>query len=179
MTTSMWERCERCALLLMFVTTLGLSGTVFYDRLTAHDGSDTSGPRSTRRRTIAPGEQLRLWSEHGGTGVAGMALFLSSTCTYCAANGPLYEHLSAAYKQSGRRLIAVFSPSDVNAEGFLREHRIRVDKLVRLDGVGVPVSGVPTMVAVRSDGTVQQVWKGAFRATEQAQVLKTITSPTY
>lgn len=178
MDNSMWVRFERFAILVMFVVTLALSATLLHGEWTSRSSETAGRTGSATRPTLVRGDKLALWADASAPGVAGTVLFLSSTCKYCVANGPFYRELSLAHSRSSGRLVAVFSALDTNADAFLQTHHIRVDKLVRLDGARAPVSGVPTMVTVRGDGTVQQIWKGALRQADHAQVLRSVLANT-
>ena len=179
MNNSMWVKFERCAILVMFVVTLALSATLLHGEWSSRSRETGGRPTNAKRPNLVRGDTLALWADSGPTGVAGTVLFLSSACKYCVENGPFYGQLSLTHRRSSGRLVAVFSSLDTNAEAFLQAHHIRVDKLMRLDGARVPVSGVPTMVTVRADGTVQQIWKGALRQTDHAKVLSSVLANTH
>lgn len=176
MRDSLWVKFERWATVAMFATTLGVSGTLLYGQWQESRQQTGLRPAEPAKPLLAAGDKLEVWAEAGDDRAKGIVLFLSSTCKYCAENGSFYEQLSAAFQQSGGRLLAVFSPNDRDAEAFLQRHRIRVDKLIRLDAARAPISGVPTTVAVNADGTVKQVWRGVIRPNDRTQILKLTAS---
>jgi len=88
---------------------------------------------------------------------------------------PFYKQTADLARRAGARIVAVTAePVQVN-RAFLESHGIAVDAALSQSDSGIQVSHLPTLILVRSDGTVVNSWVGQIRDTAvQKSVLKSL-----
>jgi thiol-disulfide isomerase/thioredoxin len=83
-----------------------------------------------------------------------MLIFTSHTCEFCRASMPFYRKAVAAARKRGTRVVAVTWENPAENRKFLESNGITVDKVLPGAASGVRVTGIPSLMLLRRDGTV-------------------------
>ncbi len=105
-----------------------------------------------------------------------VVLGLSTTCGYCARNLPLYAKLASLTRTTPElRVVALFPQSVDEAQRYLRANGVDVRDVRSTDLTRLGISGTPTILLVRQDGTVVSSWAGMVPEPQQPAVLERVT----
>jgi len=103
-----------------------------------------------------------------------LLLATSNTCPYCLASMPYFKDLAEEAHKAGTRVIAISDdPEGVN-QAYLASHGITPEKVLSGKQSGVFVPQIPTLILVRSDGTVIDSWTGQADSALEKSVAKLI-----
>lgn len=101
-----------------------------------------------------------------------LVLALSTHCSFCDENTPLYQQI-ARMKGVGRlRLVTIFPETAGEAEDYLKRRGIAADVVIAsrtLSSLGVKAT--PTVLLADGQGEVKQSWVGALSKTRENEVL--------
>ncbi len=101
-------------------------------------------------------------------------LVTRSSCPYCTASMPFYRRLvAAAHARNARVLAVTFEPAAQNGQ-YLASHGVVVDGVVEALANKITVSQTPTVIVVRSDGTVTNSWTGLLSSGGEDAILSTL-----
>ena len=128
---------------------------------------------------ITPGSVLPPIDGIEYTDDRAMLFFLSADCPYCQAEANFYRSaLDRAHSRvvGGRPRVYAISPDDREQFGqYVRDARLRFDKVIvgTPPIVGVPV--VPMIVVIERGGTVARRWVGQLDEAERAALINEFT----
>jgi thioredoxin-related protein len=137
-----------------------------------------AGVGGTRRmppQTYKPGEKIVDTTRLGlRNAPRTLIMFESSTCRFCNESLGFYSRLSQQARANGVRIVAL-TPEDVGVnKTFLSAHGVSTDTVAGLKDNRLKVSATPTLILVRSDGTVVNSWVGKIATEKEAEVMATI-----
>lgn len=118
------------------------------------------------------GEKVRLPGFSSGAKLT-FVMVLSSQCTYCLHDMPLYRQLSALRASSGGalRLIAVLPEKTESGTKFLNSSGVNTDSVLSMGPLELGVQMVPTMLLLDESGTLKKYWVGEMNQERQQEVL--------
>lgn len=105
-----------------------------------------------------------------------LVLFLQSTCRFCTESMPFYRALRDAAKDRVR-FVVLAPQGDNRINEYLAEHKLSVDKVVRIDFATLKVSGTPTALLVGPNAQVLAAWLGMQNETGQQEIKSRVLVP--
>ncbi len=130
-----------------------------------------------RLHTAGPGPAVFASGEHiQGTSALALSnaprtliVSTTSTCPYCKASMPSYKEVTDLARKKGIRVVAVTGEAPAINQAYLASHGIATEKALSQPESGIQVPRVPSLILVRSNGTVIDAWTGmADNAFKQA-----------
>ncbi len=130
-------------------------------------------------RPLEPGHFLvspvgYSWKSHPET----LVMALRYGCIHCERNMSFYREIlkkADDLEQRGVYPICFFPDDSFIAKHDLSEHNLEgIPYLARVNFKGLHIFGTPTLLLVRSDGSIVQTWIGELSATQQQQVMNAI-----
>lgn len=100
---------------------------------------------------------------------AGFIVVTRSTCSACVASVPFYRLLS------GVSMVAVAAESLEANRQFLAKSGVTPLNIIPLEGSGLDVQGVPTLIAVDAGGLVVNQWRRQLSDEQKTRVLSILT----
>jgi len=103
-------------------------------------------------------------------------LVTSSKCHFCRESMPFYRRLTEFAHGRRARVVGVTAePPQVNIR-YLTSQGVRADGVAAIQQTKIRVSGTPTLVVVRRDGTVVNSWRGRLTEDQEREVLAAVAS---
>lgn len=105
-------------------------------------------------------------------------IVLSSQCTYCLHDLPLYRRLSAARSSSGGmlHLVAVLPEKTATATAFLNSSGVNTDNVLSMAPREVGVQMVPTLLLLDENRKLKRYWVGEMNPGREREVLAVLTA---
>ena len=124
------------------------------------------------------GEAVKLPGFTPGSAKLTFVIVMSSGCTYCLHDLPLYRRISAARSSSGGmlHLVAVLPEKASAAAEFLRSSGVSTDNLLSLAPLDVGVQMVPTLLLLDENGKLKRYWVGELNQEHEREVLAALTA---
>jgi hypothetical protein len=124
------------------------------------------------------GEAVKLPGVTSGAPRLTFVIVLSSQCTYCLHDLPLYRRLSAARSSSGGmlHLIAVLPEKTATAIAFLGSSGVGTDSVLSMAPREVGVQLVPTLLLLDENMKLKRYWVGEMNQEREREVLAVLTA---
>jgi hypothetical protein len=169
---SAMSRLEKTAAAAMAVSLLLLAGATTRSFVLSRRPDPATVP------LVKIGEAVKLPGVSPGTARLTFVIVLSSGCTYCLHDLPLYRRLSAARSASGGmlHLVAVLPEKASTAAEFLRSSGVATDNLLSLAPLDVGVQMVPTLLLLDENGKLKRYWVGEMSQEREREVLAVLTA---
>jgi thioredoxin-related protein len=114
---------------------------------------------------------------HLDTNKGTLVLALSTTCKFCAASVPFYQHLlQSANNTLALPILAVFPNSESDVTDFAKKVGTNLSAASGQDFRSLHIFGTPTIALVDSSGKVRKIWKGMLSEDQEHEILKVVQS---
>ncbi len=128
-------------------------------------------PPAQQSLDYPPGSQIQ---DSGHLALAGSSLTLvlmtSSSCHFCAESLPFYRRITPKAHSDGVRVVAITREDpDVN-KNYLAASGVAVDDVLFADDDGIRVAATPTLLLLRSDGSIVNSWVGKLTAAQEKEI---------
>jgi hypothetical protein len=166
------SRLEKTAAAAMAVSFLLLAGAATRSFVLSRRPDPATVP------LVKIGEAVKLPGVSPGTARLTFVIVMSSGCTYCLHDLPLYRRLSAARSASGGmlHLVAVLPEKASTAAEFLRSSGVATDNLLSLAPLDVGARMVPTLLLLDENGKLRRYWVGEMGQEREREVLEALTA---
>lgn len=98
----------------------------------------------------------------------------ASTCHFCTASMDFYGQLTTQAKVDGVRVIGVTGESPTENHKYLESHNITVERIVSQGRNHIDITATPTLLVVKSDGTVVSAYRGKLTDDQEQELLQTV-----
>lgn len=125
--------------------------------------------------TVKAGDRIADTSAlHLTNGPHTLVLVTSSHCHFCTESMEFYQALVSKARDAGVQVLAATAESpEVNRE-YLHSHGVLPDDVASLEKTGLRAPRTPTLVLIRSDGTVENSWRGKLDEVGQKTVMAAV-----
>jgi hypothetical protein len=166
------SRLEKTAAAVLVVSFLLLAG------VTARRFVQSRRPDPATVPLVKVGEAVKLPGFTPGSAKLTFVIVLSSQCTYCLHDLPLYRQISAARSSSGglMHLIAVLPEKTAAAAAFLESSGVGTDNVLSMAPLEVGVQMVPTLLLLDESGKLKKYWVGEMNPEHEREVLAALTA---
>lgn len=165
-------RLEKTAAAAMAVSFLLLAGAITRSFVLSRRPDPATVP------LVKIGESIKLPGVSPGAARLTFVIVLSSQCTYCLHDLPLYRRLSAARLSSGGmlHLIAVLPENATTAAEFLGSSGVATDDVLSMAPVDLGVQMLPTLLLLDEDGKLKRYWVGEMSQEREREALAVLTA---
>ena len=131
------------------------------------------GPNEVKAGDQLPGLHAYNWKAHDRT----LVLALRNGCHFCEDSMPFYRRLAKLERSNGigAHLIAVFPDDPAVVRQVVETQQLTIEVLPGVELGQVRVQATPTLMLVDQQGRVSKVWMGQLPASEEAEVIATIS----
>jgi hypothetical protein len=120
-----------------------------------------------------PGDRISVTGVPLKRSPRALVLFTASYCRFCVNNMPFYRRLVDASTQGGFSLIPVTEEDPSLNRNFLAAHGVAVNAVLSMREAHLDIQATPTLILIRRDGTILNVWQGELNEELQNVVLNT------
>jgi len=165
------SRLEKTAAATMVVSFLLLAGVTTRSFVLSRRPDPATVP------LLKIGQAVKLPGVSSGAARLTLVIVLSSQCTYCLHDLPLYRRLSVARSSSGGmlHLIAVLPEKTATATAFLDSSGVGTDNVLSMAPREVGVQMVPTVLLLDDKGRLERYWVGEMNQEREREVLAVLT----
>jgi len=165
------SRLEKTAAATMVVSFLLLAGVTTRSFVLSRRPDPATVP------LLKIGQAVKLPGVSPGAARLTLVIVLSSQCTYCLHDLPLYRRLSVARSSSGGmlHLIAVLPEKTATATAFLESSGVGTDNVLSMAPREVGVQMVPTVLLLDDKGRLERYWVGDMNQEREREVLAVLT----
>ena len=166
------SRLEKTAAAAMAVSFLLLAGVTTRSFVLSRRPDPATVP------LVKIGEAVKLPGVSPGAARLTFVIVLSSQCTYCLHDLPVYRRLSAARSSSGGmlHLVAVLPEKASTAAEFLGSSGVSTDNVLSMAPVDLGVQMLPTLLLLDENGQLKRYWVGEMSQEREREVLAVLTS---
>ena len=166
------SRLEKTAAAAMVVSFLLLAGVTTRSFVLSRRPDPAAAP------LVKIGQAVKLPGVSPGAARLTLVIVLSSQCTYCLHDLPLYRQLSAARSSSGGmlHLVAVLPEKTATATAFLDSSGVATDNVLSMAPREVGVQMVPTLLLLDENGKLKKYWVGEMNQGREREVLAVLTA---
>jgi hypothetical protein len=107
-------------------------------------------------------------------GAPTLILILSKSCHLCEESMAFYQKLTAFKNSSpqGLRLVAAMYESKEEAQAYLKEHGIGVDRVIPLPAMQTGLRLAPALLLLNVQNKLEESWFGKLSEAEETRVLE-------
>lgn len=166
------SRLEKTAAAAMVVSFLLLAGAITRSFLLSRRPDPATVP------LVKIGDSVKLPGVSPGAARLTFVIVLSSQCTYCLHDLPLYRRLSAARSSSRGmlHLIAVLPENTTTAAKFLGSSGVATDNVLSMAPLDVGAQMLPTLLLLDENGKLKRYWVGEMNQEREREVLAVLTA---
>lgn len=105
-----------------------------------------------------------------------LLLGTASTCHFCTESMGFYDRLTKTARAKGVRVVGVTLESTQENRLYLQSHELQVDAVVSAQDNRINITGTPTLILVRDDGSIVGAWRGRLDSKQEEDVIQAVAA---